>query len=119
MSKLMTIKDAAKLLALSDSMIRKLVRSGRLTPVHIGRSVRIRLDDVEALVVRAAAPCAPPKVASMTREEDTDVDTEASACFLVVVRGTSPDEPPPYDHRRRALSFAIRCTEEKCTPSLI
>lgn len=47
---LMTIKDAAKLLALSDSMIRKLLRSRHLTPVRIGRSVRIRADDVQALI---------------------------------------------------------------------
>lgn len=71
MSKLMTIKDATKFLALSDSMVRKLVRSKQLTVVYLGRSVRIPVHDVDALIARAAVPKA---VSTVAIEEDTDVD---------------------------------------------
>lgn len=47
---LLTIKHAAKLLALSDSMVRKLLRTGHLVAVRIGRSVRVRAEDVRALI---------------------------------------------------------------------
>jgi excisionase family DNA binding protein len=47
---LLTIKHAAKLLALSDSMVRKLLRTGHLVAVRIGRSVRVRADDVRAMI---------------------------------------------------------------------
>ncbi len=42
MASLLKLKEAAKVLALSESMLRKLVRSGRLTAVRIGRCVRVR-----------------------------------------------------------------------------
>lgn len=50
MNGLLTIRDAAKLLALSDSMVRKLMRARKLCAVRIGRSVRVRADDVNALI---------------------------------------------------------------------
>lgn len=52
MSGLMKVKDAAKFLALSESMVRKLLTRNELTAVRIGRSVRVRLQDLEALVAR-------------------------------------------------------------------
>jgi excisionase family DNA binding protein len=48
---LMTIDEAATRLALSPSMVRKMIGGGQLTAVRIGRSVRLRIDDVEAIVV--------------------------------------------------------------------
>ncbi len=49
MLNLITVSTAAERLAVSKSMIRKLLRLGRLTPVRIGRCVRVRLADVDAL----------------------------------------------------------------------
>ena len=48
---LMTIDEAATRLALSPSMVRKMIGGGQLTAVRIGRSVRVRVGDVEAIVV--------------------------------------------------------------------
>lgn len=50
MGKLMTIRNAAEQLAVSRSMVRKLVAIGALSRVGIGRSVRVRVEEVEALV---------------------------------------------------------------------
>lgn len=50
MNGLMTIKDAAKVLALSPTTIRKLLSAKRLTPVRIGRSVRVRVDELHAFI---------------------------------------------------------------------
>lgn len=50
MAGLMKIKDAAKLLALSESMIRKMLTTRQLTAVRIGRSVRVRAAELEALI---------------------------------------------------------------------
>jgi excisionase family DNA binding protein len=52
MSGLMKVKDAARFLALSESMVRKRLTSNELTAVRIGRSARVRLQDLEALVAR-------------------------------------------------------------------
>jgi excisionase family DNA binding protein len=52
MSGLMKIKDAAKLLALSESMIRKMLTTRQLTAVRIGRSVRVRSAELEAFIAR-------------------------------------------------------------------
>jgi excisionase family DNA binding protein len=52
MSGLLKIKEAAKLLALSESMIRKMLNARQLTPVRIGRSVRVRSADIEAFIAR-------------------------------------------------------------------
>lgn len=48
---LMTIDDAARRLALSPSMVRKMIAGDQLEAIRIGRAVRIRVDDVEAIVV--------------------------------------------------------------------
>ena len=52
MSGLMKIKEAAKLLALSESMIRKMLTTRQLTAVRIGRSVRVRSAELEAFIAR-------------------------------------------------------------------
>ena len=49
---LLTISDTANLCALSTRMIQKLIRINSLPVVRIGRSVRLRQDDVEALIRR-------------------------------------------------------------------
>ena len=56
---LMTIKDAAKFLALSDSMVRKLLRSKQLNAVRIGRTVRIRADELDVLINGATSSASP------------------------------------------------------------
>ena len=48
-SQLVTINDAANLLAVKASTIRKWLYQRRLDRVKLGRAVRLRLDDVERL----------------------------------------------------------------------
>jgi excisionase family DNA binding protein len=45
-----TVAAAAERLAVSRSLIRKLLKLGRLTPVRIGRCVRIRIAELDALI---------------------------------------------------------------------
>jgi excisionase family DNA binding protein len=49
-SPLVTVAAAAERLAVSRSLIRKLLKKGRLTPVRIGRCVRVRIDELDALL---------------------------------------------------------------------
>lgn len=49
--KLLTLAQVAEQLALSVPMIRKLVASGQLPVVRIGRSVRVADVDVDAFVI--------------------------------------------------------------------
>ena len=51
---LMTIDEAATRLALSGSMLRKMIGAGQLKAVRIGRSVRLRVEDVEAVATGGA-----------------------------------------------------------------
>jgi excisionase family DNA binding protein len=70
---LITVRDAAQRLAVSASMVRKLLATGQLTPVRIGRCVRVRLEDIEALIAGTPALRATPGHPS---EEDTLAETE-------------------------------------------
>jgi excisionase family DNA binding protein len=47
---LMTVKEAAAVLACSEAAIRKWISQGRLRRVKIGRLTRLRQSDIEALV---------------------------------------------------------------------
>ena len=47
---LVTVGQAAKLLAVSDFTIRRAVWSGRLRSVRLGRSVRLRSDDLQQFI---------------------------------------------------------------------
>ena len=47
---LVTVREAARLLALGRSTVYELIAAGRLPTVHIGRSVRIRPADLRALI---------------------------------------------------------------------
>ena len=49
--RLLTVKEAGRILAISRSSVYELIGSGRLETVHIGRSVRIPLEGVAGLVV--------------------------------------------------------------------
>jgi len=52
MGDLLTIKQAASILGLQESTIRKWVLSRRMGVVRLGRSVRLRRDEVESLIKR-------------------------------------------------------------------
>jgi excisionase family DNA binding protein len=49
---LVTVREAARLLALGRSTVYELIAAGHLPTIHIGRSVRIRVADLDALISR-------------------------------------------------------------------
>ena len=51
-SQLLTINDAAALLKVSPKTVRRLIKSGELPVVRIGRLVRIRPEDAADLIAR-------------------------------------------------------------------
>jgi len=55
MSTFLTIADAQEILRLSRSSINRLLDRGEIGHVHIGRAVRIPLEDVEAFIQRIRA----------------------------------------------------------------
>jgi excisionase family DNA binding protein len=50
MDRLLTVKEAAQLLACSEAAIRKWIYQRRLRRVKVGRLTRLRQTDVEAMV---------------------------------------------------------------------
>jgi excisionase family DNA binding protein len=50
MDRLLTVEEAAELLACSKAAVRKWIYQGRLRKVKVGRLTRLRLADVEAMV---------------------------------------------------------------------
>ncbi len=52
MDKLVTVKQAADLLACSEAAVRKWIYQRRLPVVKVGRLTRLRLNDLEALVAQ-------------------------------------------------------------------
>ena len=56
MSNLLTVVEAAGLLALKPATIRKWVFQRRIGSVRIGRAVRLKRSDVEALIRRGERP---------------------------------------------------------------
>ena len=52
---LLTYPDAAARLGLSRTTLYKLVASGELTAVHVGKAVRIPADEIRAFVERIKA----------------------------------------------------------------
>ena len=50
MGDLLTVRQAASILGLQESTIRKWVLSRRMGVVRLGRSVRLRRDEVESLI---------------------------------------------------------------------
>jgi excisionase family DNA binding protein len=47
---LVTIPEAAVVLAIGRSTVYRLICTGQLTPIHIGRSVRLAVEELEAFV---------------------------------------------------------------------
>lgn len=47
MEELFTLREAAKVLACSEAMVRKMMHTGKLTYVKVGRLSRIRPQDLE------------------------------------------------------------------------
>lgn len=52
---LLTVEQAARMLAISRSAVYRLTWSGELTPVHIGRSVRFTMAELERFTAERAA----------------------------------------------------------------
>jgi excisionase family DNA binding protein len=51
---LVTLEEAARVLSISRSQLYKLLNSGHLASVHVGRSRRIRMRDIENFVDRVS-----------------------------------------------------------------
>ena len=49
---LVTSAEAARILSIGRTAVYQLIWSGELTPIHIGRSVRISIDELETFVQR-------------------------------------------------------------------
>lgn len=49
-SKLLKAQDVAELLSVSRSFAYALMQSGKLPTVHLGRSVRVRAEDLEEFI---------------------------------------------------------------------
>lgn len=53
---MLTVKEAAKVLSCSEAAIRKWLYQRRLPAVKVGRLVRLRQADLEALIARGLRP---------------------------------------------------------------
>jgi excisionase family DNA binding protein len=51
-SRLLTGKDVAHLLKISSSQAYKIMRRGELPAVHIGRSIRVKPEDLETFITK-------------------------------------------------------------------
>jgi len=51
-TRLLTGKDVAHLLKISSSQAYKIMRRGELPTVHIGRSIRVKLDDLNLFIAK-------------------------------------------------------------------
>ncbi len=49
---LLTATQAARILAIGRTALYELIWDGQLTPIHIGRSVRFSVDELQAFVQR-------------------------------------------------------------------
>jgi excisionase family DNA binding protein len=50
MSKLLSIRQCADVLSVSEISVRRMIKDGRLQHVRLGRSLRVPLDSVEQIV---------------------------------------------------------------------
>ena len=53
MQKLMTVKEVADILRVSNMTVYRLVKSGSLLAVRVGKNYRIKANDVQAYIDRA------------------------------------------------------------------
>ena len=56
-TRLLTGKDVAHLLKISSSQAYKLMRRGELPAVHIGKSIRVKPEDLDAFITRNTTAC--------------------------------------------------------------
>ena len=56
---LLTTAEAAERLSLSERTVRREIDAGRLPAVRIGRTVRLRLEDIEKLILSSLSRGAP------------------------------------------------------------
>jgi excisionase family DNA binding protein len=56
MTELMTVKDFAKALSITEAAIRKWIHQRRLKPVKLGRSVRLRRSDLDLILAKGLEP---------------------------------------------------------------
>ncbi len=59
MEPLVTVREAATRLALKESTIRRMIFERRIPVVHLGRSVRIKVEDIDAMIRRGYRPALP------------------------------------------------------------
>lgn len=57
--KLLTVKEVADRLAVSESTVFRLLRSGKLRPIKLGRALRFDEQDVAAFIEQQKAPPSP------------------------------------------------------------
>jgi len=56
MQKLMTVKEVADILRVSNMTVYRLVKGGSLPAVRVGKNYRIKTNDVQAYIDREAQP---------------------------------------------------------------
>jgi excisionase family DNA binding protein len=59
--KLFTVTDAAQILSISPWTVRAYIRDGKLTPVRVGRLVRLDQQELENFISQAKVPAALPQ----------------------------------------------------------
>ena len=57
--RLLTAKQAADVLAVSEGLVRKLLRTGVLPKVKVGRCTRVRRSDLEHIIALGTVPTLP------------------------------------------------------------
>lgn len=53
-ARLLTVREVARLLAVSERLVQSLAQRGDLQAIRVGRLLRFRLEDVETFVTRGA-----------------------------------------------------------------
>jgi excisionase family DNA binding protein len=56
MKELMTVKEFAQALSVTEAAVRKWIHQRRLKPVKLGRSVRLRRSDLDVIVANGLQP---------------------------------------------------------------
>jgi excisionase family DNA binding protein len=79
---LLTPEEAARLLRVGRTTIYGLIKAGELRPVHIGRTCRLALAELERYVDRLQAP--PPPPPARRRRRGSRTTTNQSGLFDVV-----------------------------------
>jgi excisionase family DNA binding protein len=54
--KLLTVEDFADAISITPAAVRKWIYQGRLTPVKLGRAVRLRRSDLDRIVANGLTP---------------------------------------------------------------